>query len=108
MTSPAEQCPAIGALYRIGLTKPLGETPGGNGDACHTRRMTEHTYRVIEVVGTSTEGTDAAIANAIARVSQTTRNVDWFEVVGTRGHVTDGAIAHTQVTLKVGFRIDPE
>ncbi|MGV9711983.1 dodecin [Gordonia sp. NPDC003424] len=69
--------------------------------------MSEHVYRVVEVVGSSANGTDAAIANAIARVSQTTRNVEWFEVVGTRGHVVDGSIAHTQVTLKVGFRIDP-
>ncbi|AZG44606.1 dodecin [Gordonia insulae] len=69
--------------------------------------MSEHTYRVIEVVGSSPDGTDAAIANAIARVSQTTRNVEWFEVTETRGHVVDGAIGHIQVTLKVGFRIDP-
>lgn len=62
---------------------------------------------MIEVVGSSADGTDAAIANAIARVSKTTRNVEWFEVVGTRGHVEDGKVAHTQVTLKVGFRIDP-
>lgn len=68
--------------------------------------MSEHTYRVIEVVGSSPDGSDAAIANAIDRVSRTTRNVDWFEVVATRGHVVDGTIAHTQVTLKVGFRID--
>lgn len=69
--------------------------------------MSEHTYRVIEVVGSSPDGSDAAIANAIARVAQTTRNVEWFEVTETRGHVVDGAVAHTQVTLKVGFRIDP-
>ncbi|MCF3939440.1 MULTISPECIES: dodecin [Gordonia] len=68
--------------------------------------MSDHTYRVIEVVGSSSDGTDAAIANAIARVTQTTRNVEWFEVVSTRGHIVDGAIAHTQVTLKVGFRIE--
>lgn len=68
--------------------------------------MSVHTYRVIEVVGTSSDGTDAAIANAIARVAESTRHLDWFEVVGTRGHIVDGAVAHTQVTLKVGFRID--
>ncbi|MDY6808306.1 MAG: dodecin [Actinomycetota bacterium] len=70
--------------------------------------MSDHTYRVIEVVGSSSDGTDAAIANAIARVTQTTRNVEWFEVVSTRGHIVDGAIAHTQVTLKVGFRIESD
>lgn len=68
--------------------------------------MGNNTYRVIDVVGSSTEGSDAAIGNAIARVSETTRNVEWFEVVDTRGHVVDGAVAHFQVTLRVGFRID--
>lgn len=69
--------------------------------------MGTNTYRVIDVVGSSPEGSDAAIRNAIARVSETTRNVEWFEVVDTRGHVVDGAVAHFQVTLRVGFRIDP-
>ncbi|MEE3850128.1 dodecin [Gordonia sp. LSe1-13] len=68
--------------------------------------MSDHTYRVIEVVGSSPEGIDQAIANAIARVSETTRNVEWFEVVSTRGHIVDGKVAHTQVTLKVGFRVE--
>ncbi|MEE4024563.1 dodecin [Gordonia sp. PKS22-38] len=69
--------------------------------------MSDHTYRVIEVVGSSPEGIDQAIANAIGRVSETTRNVEWFEVVSTRGHIVDGKVAHTQVTLKVGFRVEP-
>ncbi|MDH6132088.1 flavin-binding protein dodecin [Kitasatospora sp. MAA4] len=68
--------------------------------------MSEHTYRVTEIVGTSHEGTDAAIRNALARASQTLRNVDWFEVVGTRGHVENGVIGHFQVTVKVGFRLE--
>jgi flavin-binding protein dodecin len=71
--------------------------------------MTDHTYRVTEIVGTSSEGTDAAIRSGLDRASQTLRNIDWFEVVSTRGHLEDGVIHHFQVTLKVGFRLeDPE
>ena len=66
----------------------------------------DHVYRVTEIVGTSHEGTDAAIRNAINRASSTLRHVDWFEVVSTRGHVADGGVAHFQVTLKVGFRLE--
>ncbi|HEY5856644.1 MAG TPA: dodecin, partial [Aldersonia sp.] len=68
--------------------------------------MNEHVYRVVEVVGSATDGTDAAIRNAIARAAQTTRNIEWFQVVEIRGHVADGTVAHTQVTLKVGFRLE--
>ena len=68
--------------------------------------MTNHTYRVTEIVGTSPDGTDAAIRSGMDRAMKTLRNVDWFEVVATRGHVEDGAIQHFQVTLKVGFRLD--
>ncbi|RVW09529.1 hypothetical protein EGT67_12215 [Prescottella agglutinans] len=68
--------------------------------------MSNHVYRVIKVVGSSTQGVDAAIANAIDRASQTMHNLDWFEVVETRGHIEDGSVAHTQVTLEVGFRLD--
>ena len=68
--------------------------------------MTNHTYRVTEIVGTSPDGTDAAIRNGLERASKTLRHIDWFEVVSTRGHVEDGAIHHFQVTLKVGFRLE--
>ncbi|MGR2751282.1 dodecin [Agromyces arachidis] len=68
--------------------------------------MHDHVYRVTEIVGSSSESQDAAIRNAIARATSTLRNVDWFEVVSTRGHVADGDIAHFQVTLKVGFRLE--
>ncbi|UFS60817.1 dodecin [Subtercola endophyticus] len=68
--------------------------------------MANHTYRLTEIVGTSPEGTDAAIRNGIARASETIRNIDWFEVVGTRGEIEGGAIANFQVTLKVGFRLE--
>ncbi|RZK95046.1 MAG: hypothetical protein EOP30_05630 [Rhodococcus sp. (in: high G+C Gram-positive bacteria)] len=69
--------------------------------------MSDHVYRVVEVVGSSTDSTDAAIKNAIARTNETVRNVEWFEVVETRGHVENGAVAHYQVTVKVGFRVEP-
>lgn len=69
--------------------------------------MANHVYKLIEVVGSSTSGTDDAIRNAIAAAAKTVRNIDWFEVVETRGHVQDGQVAHFQVTLKVGFRLEP-
>ncbi len=68
--------------------------------------MPNHTYRVTEIVGTSTESTDDAIRNGIARASQTLTGLDWFEVIETRGHIEGGAIEHFQVTLKVGFRLE--
>ena len=68
--------------------------------------MSDHVYRVIEIVGSSSKGVDDAIANAVGRANTTMRNLEWFEVVETRGHIEDGAVAHTQVTLKVGFRLE--
>lgn len=68
--------------------------------------MSDHVYRVTEIVGSSPEGVDHAIRNAIGRASQTLRNLDWFEVVEIRGHLQDGQVAHVQVTLKVGFRLE--
>ena len=70
--------------------------------------MAEHTYRVTEIVGSSTEGTDAAIRNGIERASRTLRNLDWFEVTQVRGHIVDGRVEHYQVGLKLGFRLDDE
>ncbi|AEM83480.1 dodecin [Streptomyces violaceusniger] len=68
-----------------------------------------HTYRVTEIVGSSTESVDDAIRTAISRASKTLRNLDWFEVGQVRGHIEDGRIAHYQVGLKVGFRLeDPD
>ncbi len=68
--------------------------------------MGNHTYRVVEIVGSSPDGVDAAIRNGIARAAQTTRGLDWFEVRSIRGQLSDGAVAHVQVTMKVGFRMD--
>ncbi|MFF8382553.1 dodecin [Streptomyces kanasensis] len=68
--------------------------------------MSHHTYRVTEIVGTSHEGLDAAIGNGIARAAQTLHNLDWFEVTEIRGHLEEGRVAHYQVGMKVGFRLD--
>ncbi|GAA1074349.1 MULTISPECIES: dodecin [Kitasatospora] len=68
--------------------------------------MTDHVYRVTEIVGSSAEGIDQAIRNGIDRASRTLRNLDWFEVTQVRGHLVDGRIEHYQVGLKVGFRLD--
>jgi dodecin len=68
--------------------------------------MTNHTYRVIEIVGSSPDGIDAAIRNGVSRAAKTMRGLDWFEVQSVRGHIDNGAIGHFQVTLKVGFRLE--
>lgn len=68
--------------------------------------MTTHTYKIVEIVGSSPNGTDEAIRNAIAEASKTLRQLDWFEVVETRGHLVDGKVGHFQVRLKVEFRLE--
>lgn len=68
--------------------------------------MTEHTYKHIELTGSSTESSDQAIQNAIAKASQTVKNMHWFQVVDTRGYIEDGQVKYWQVTIKVGFRIE--
>lgn len=70
--------------------------------------MTNRTYRVTEIVGTSPEGIDSAITNGISRAADTLRHIDWFEVTDVRGQVKDGAVEHYQVTLKLGFRLEDE
>ncbi|QXJ19927.1 dodecin domain-containing protein [Actinomadura graeca] len=68
--------------------------------------MTERTYRVTEIVGTSPESVDAAVRNGIRRAAQTLRHLDWFEVTEVRGQIEDGEVAHYQVGLKLGFRLE--
>lgn len=68
--------------------------------------MAGHVYKMLELVGSSPTGSDDAIRNAIETAARTVRHIDWFEVLETRGHVADGKIAHWQVTLKVGFRLE--
>ncbi|WP_259781150.1 dodecin [Aestuariispira ectoiniformans] len=68
--------------------------------------MSDHVYKKVELVGSSSSSIEDAIQNAVSRASQTMKNLDWFEVVETRGHIDNGTIAHYQVVLKVGFRIE--
>ncbi|HSU48698.1 MAG TPA: dodecin [Arthrobacter sp.] len=68
--------------------------------------MSNHTYSISEIVGTSTQGVDDAVRNGIAKASQTLRNLDWFEVKEVRGHLEDGKVADWQVTIKIGFRLE--
>ncbi len=68
--------------------------------------MSDHVYRVTEVVGTSEDSVDAAIRAGISRVARTVRNVEWFTASEIRGQVVDGEVGHYQVTLKVGFRLE--
>lgn len=65
-----------------------------------------HVYKQIELVGSSPTSSDDAIKQAIARASETLRNLDWFEVTETRGHIKDGKVAHWQVSLKIGMRLE--
>jgi flavin-binding protein dodecin len=65
-----------------------------------------HTYKLVELVGSSPNSTDEAIRNAIEAAGKSIRNLDWFETTEIRGHIADGKIAHFQVKLKVGFRIE--
>lgn len=64
------------------------------------------TYKIVEIAGTSTESVADAIKSGVARASSTLRGVDWFEVTSIRGHVEDGTVAHFQVQLKVGFKLE--
>lgn len=64
-----------------------------------------HTYKKLEVVGSSAKSIEAAIENAVAECAKTVNNMNWFEVIETRGHIVDNKVAHYQVTIKIGFRL---
>lgn len=68
--------------------------------------MTEHVYKKLEIVGSSPNSPQEAIENAVAKASETLRNMRWFEVVETRGQIEEGKVAHWQVTVKIGFTLD--
>ena len=68
--------------------------------------MTDNTYKITELVGTSTESVSTAIANGVTKAKETVRNLDWFEVTEIRGHIDEGDVAHYQVSMKIGFRLD--
>lgn len=67
--------------------------------------MSDHIYKIVEVVGSSSTSIEDAIEGAIARAAKTVREIGWFEVKETRGHVENGKVAHYQVTLRVGFTL---
>ncbi len=68
--------------------------------------MSDHVYRLSEIVGSSRTSVDDAIRNAIRKAAQTVRNIDWFQTEEIRGQVVDGDVAYYQVTLKIGFRLE--
>lgn len=68
--------------------------------------MSNHVYKILELVGSSPVGTDEAVRNAISRASATLHNLRWFEVTDTRGHIEDGKVDHWQVTVRIGFTLD--
>ena len=68
--------------------------------------MSDPTYRLTEIVGTSTQSVDDAISSGIGRADKTVRNLDWFEVSEVRGMIKEGKVAQFQVTMKVGFRVE--
>jgi flavin-binding protein dodecin len=68
--------------------------------------MSDHVYKVVELVGSSTDSIEDAIQTAIRRASQSIRNLRWFEVIQTRGHVENGEVRHYQVVLKAGFTLE--
>ena len=68
--------------------------------------MSDHTYRVVEIVGSSETSIEDAIRGAVEDAAKTIRHIGWFQVVETRGHVEDGKVKHFQVTLKIGFTLD--
>jgi len=105
----------------------IGERPGRDPgwraarDVCDTHRwktlitasdanrgaiVPDHVYKVVEVVGSSTESIADAARNAVSKASETLRNIEWFEVETIRGHVVDGRVDHFQVTTKIGFRLE--
>lgn len=68
--------------------------------------MSEHVYKVVELVGSSRVGIEDAVNNAVNQASNTIRNMRWFEVVETRGYIEDGGVAYWQVTIKLGFTVE--
>jgi len=70
--------------------------------------MSNRTYRISEIVGTSPEGITEAVENGVHRAGQTLRHLDWFEVTGIRGHIQDTQITHYQVAMKIGFRLEDD
>jgi flavin-binding protein dodecin len=99
-----ESLPAVALkLQTIRGWKRVNLPPRGGGKG---RQVADQTYGITEIVGTSPDSIHQAIRNGVSRASQTVRNLDWFEVSTIRGYITNGEVAHFQVQMKVGFRIE--
>lgn len=68
--------------------------------------MSNHVYKCIELTGSSTKSIEDAVSTAIAKASTSVRNIDWFQVIETRGHVENAKVAHWQVSIKIGFKLE--
>ena len=68
--------------------------------------MSNHVYRLSEIVGSSPTSVDDAIRTGVQKAAETVRNIEWFEVQQIRGQIVDGDVAHVQVTMKLGFRVE--
>ncbi len=68
--------------------------------------MSDHIYKKLELVGSSPDGIEAAVENALSRARKTIRNMRWFEVIETRGYIEEGKTSHWQVTMKIGFTLN--
>lgn len=68
--------------------------------------MSDHVYKILELTGSSTKSIEDAVQNAVAKAAKTMRNMHWFEVLETRGHIEGDKVAHWQVTVKLGFRLE--
>jgi flavin-binding protein dodecin len=68
--------------------------------------VSDHVYRLSEIVGSSTTSVDDAIRTAIRKANETVRNIEWFQTEEIRGQVVDGDVGYFQVRLKIGFRVD--
>jgi flavin-binding protein dodecin len=89
---------------RLGSALRLEQT--GHVRRGDTAAMSNHVYKSIEITGSSPDGVTEAIDRAVAKASETVRHLDWFEVQEIRGQIDDGRVAHYQVTLKIGFRLE--
>jgi flavin-binding protein dodecin len=98
----------------LAITAAVGELPSGPRAAMPSgvihpargNRMSNHVYKVTELVGSSPKSVEEAVQNAVARAGKTVRNMRWLEVQQIRGHLEDGKLAHWQVVVKIGFTLE--
>ena len=94
--------------YAGSIPPPVARHPPPGRPGRHDGRMSNRTYRITEVVGTSPDGITEAVQNGIARAGSTLRHLDWFEVTDIRGQIVDTDVSHYQVTMKLGFRLEDD